>query len=91
MYVDRAPGWCSNEHIYYAKNMNTFGGILKMSRELTIIKMSFEHYMEKYGYYYEAGELWDYPLSELDYLLSETESTKFALVDNRLYEIKVCD
>ena len=62
-----------------------------MERKIEIIAMNFDDYMEKYGYYYEAGELWDYPLSEIDYLLCESESTRFALVDDRLYEVEICD
>lgn len=60
-----------------------------MSNSIRIFKMSMEEYVEKY----DIKENWDFPTSELNYLLEEY-SGSFALIYNeeieeyRLYEMK---
>ena len=60
-----------------------------MSNSIRIFKMSMEEYVEKY----DIEENWDFPVSELDYLLEECNGS-FALIYNeeieeyRLYEMK---
>lgn len=54
---------------------------------LLIVDMEREMYKTIFGYDYECGILWDYPLEELDYLQEEHEGMIFArLDDGRLYE-----
>lgn len=54
---------------------------------MQIIKMNMEEYLERFGLQYEDGELWDYPLEEMEYILENNECTKYALIENRLYEM----
>lgn len=56
-------------------------------RKIQIQKMTIKEYMDKYGIQYEEGELFDYPLDELDYIIEDTDIEKLALIDDRLYEI----
>ena len=56
-------------------------------KELKIIEMSEEKYFELYGEQYEEGDLWDYPLDEIEYIIHNTNIEKVALINNRLYEI----
>lgn len=55
---------------------------------IKIIKMDKNEYFNKYGDKYLNGELWDYPITELEYLCNECYNSIYALIDNRLYEIK---
>ena len=60
-----------------------------MSNTIRIFKMSMEEYAEKYN----IKENWDFPVSELDYLIEEYNGLDFALIYNkdieeyRLYEM----
>ena len=56
-------------------------------KELKIIEMSEEKYFELYGEQYEDGDLWGYPLDEIEYIIHNTNIEKVALINNRLYEI----
>ena len=56
-------------------------------KNLEIIEMSEEKYFELYGEQYEDGDLWDYPLDEIEYIIHNTNIEKVALINNRLYEI----
>ena len=56
-------------------------------RKIQIQKMTIKEYMDKYSIQYEEGELFDYPLDELDYIIEDTDIEKLALIDDRLYEI----
>ena len=57
-------------------------------RKISIQTMNLDEYMSKFKYEYNEGELFDYPLEELDYILSDTDIESLALIDNRLYELK---
>lgn len=57
------------------------------NRKIEIIKLTLEEYMRENGSMYEEGNLWDYPLCELEYIIKETEINKLALIDDRLYEL----
>lgn len=56
-------------------------------RKIEITKMSEKEYMDNYGYEYSEGNLFDYPLEELDYIITDTDIEKLALINNRLYEL----
>ena len=62
-----------------------------MSNSIRIFKMSMEEYVEKYN----IEENWDFPMSELDYLIEEYDGLDFALIYNedieeyRLYEMNL--
>lgn len=56
-------------------------------RSVSIIMMDKEDYNNLYGKYYSDGSLFDYPLDELDYIISDTEINNLALIENRLYEL----
>ena len=54
---------------------------------LLIVDMEREVYRDIFGYDYECGILWDYPMDELGYLAEEYNGMIFArLKDGRLYE-----
>lgn len=54
---------------------------------LMIIDMEREVYSAIFGYDYECGMLWDYPMDELGYLVEGHSGMIFArLNDGRLYE-----
>ena len=57
-------------------------------RKISIQNMDLEKYMSMYGYDYNEGNLFDYPIEELDYILNDTDIANLALIDNRLYEIR---
>lgn len=57
-------------------------------KDIRIIKMTMEEYLATYKEEYESGEVWDYPLEELEYVIENSECKKVALIENRLYEIK---
>lgn len=58
-----------------------------MKREVKVIKMSIEEYMENHREEYEEGNLFDYPLDELDHIVNDTDIEVVALIGDRLYEI----
>lgn len=57
-------------------------------KDIRIIKMTMEEYLATYKEEYESGEVWDYTLEELEYIIENSECKKVALIENRLYEIK---
>lgn len=85
--VDRLENYWFDFHIsfegwYFTEELDR-----KNNREVKVIKMTMEKYMEQYGEQYNEGELFDYPLEELDYIISDTDIEKVALIEDRLYEI----
>lgn len=56
-------------------------------RDIKIVKMSLEKYLSEFGLEYDEGNLFDYPISELDYIMNDTEIEVLALIGNRLYEL----
>lgn len=59
-----------------------------MSRNVSVVIMSLKQYYKKYGMDYKNGDLTDYPLEELDYIIQDTDIEKVALIGNRLFEIE---
>lgn len=58
-----------------------------MDRVVQVVIMDQEEYMEKHGEEYDKGELWDYPLEELEHIIVDTDINKVALIDDRLFEL----
>lgn len=58
-----------------------------MKRKIKIIQLTLEEYLAEYGLEYTEGHLFDYPFSELDYIIDETEINYLAIIGSRLYEI----
>lgn len=58
-----------------------------MKKQIKIIELKLEEYLAEYGLEYTEGHLFDYPLSELPYIMEETDINHLALINNRLYEI----
>lgn len=58
-----------------------------MEREVKVIKMSMEEYMKNHREEYEEGNLFDYPLEELDHIVNDTDIEVVALIGDRLYEV----
>lgn len=59
----------------------------KPFRSITIVTMTIEEYRDKYANEYDDGNLFDYPLNELDHVLEDTDIEKLAFIDKRLYEM----
>lgn len=57
-------------------------------RQVKVMIMTKEEYMNVYGDRHEEGELFDYPLEEMSYILLDTKIEKLALIEGRLYEIE---
>lgn len=53
------------------------------------MSMGMEEYRANYGESYDNGELWDYPIEELDYLLDRNDEMVYVLIDGRIYETGV--
>lgn len=53
-------------------------------KQITIVKMTSEEYQK-----YVNEDAWDFPLSEIEYLLETHSGETFALVDNRLWEVSL--
>lgn len=58
-----------------------------MKREVKVIQMTIVEYMKSYKEEYEEGNLFDYPLDELDHIANDTDIEVVALIGDRLYEI----
>lgn len=58
-----------------------------MKREIKVIQMTVVEYMKNYKEEYEEGNLFDYPLDELDHIVNDTDIEVVALIGDRLYEI----
>ena len=56
-------------------------------KKLNIVTMTLNEYMKAYGEEYNDGNLFDYPIEELEYIMQDTDIEKVALIDGRLYEI----
>ena len=85
--VDRLENYWLDHHISFEGWYCTEELDRKNNREVKVIKMTMEKYMEQYGEQYNEGELFDYPLEELDYIVEDTDISTVALIGDRLYEI----
>ena len=60
---------------------------MNFKREVKVIKMTKEAYMNQYGNEYNEGNLFDYPFNEMDHIVNDTEITVVAFIDDRLFEV----
>ena len=49
----------------------------------------YEMTKEFFDKHFNNGDNWDFPISELDYLLREHDGESFALIGDRLYELQI--
>lgn len=59
-----------------------------MKREVKVVNMTLEEYMKGHKDEYDEGNLFDYPLEEIDHILNHTEIEAVALIGDRLYELE---